>query len=138
MAPVSPGGGGGGARDGWLSLGAVFSTRQPTATPGYVGEGGGAVCPEGGRVRNCKAGGGGDTRARDGVRHRRTGWESVVRGPREMVGWGRCPWEGTFAGADHLEYHLGGSPVVQPRLLVQEPLLLHLFLLRQGRAHGAQ
>lgn len=37
--------------------------------------------------------------------------------------------DGTFASTDHLQYHLGGTPVVQPRLLVQEPLLLHLLLL---------
>ena len=46
--------------------------------------------------------------------------------------------QGTFAGTDHLEHHLRGAPVVQPRLLVQEPLLLHLFLLQQSPAHGAE
>ena len=41
--------------------------------------------------------------------------------------------EGTFAGTDHLQHHLRGPSVVQPCLLVQEPLLLHLFLLGQSQ-----
>lgn len=46
--------------------------------------------------------------------------------------------EGTFAGADHLQHHLCSPPGVQPRLLVQETLLLHLFFLQQSPAHIAE
>lgn len=66
---------------------------------------------------------------------------------RKWVGWGErtggvcsggaeCLCEGTFAGTDHLKHHLRSPPVVQPCLLVQEPLLLHLFLLGQSQAVG--
>lgn len=44
---------------------------------------------------------------------------------------------GTFAGADHLEHHLGSPAVVQARLLVQQPLLFHLLLLGWGGDSGA-
>lgn len=39
----------------------------------------------------------------------------------------------TFAGADGLQDHLGCSTAMQPGLLVQQLLLLHLLLLRAKR-----
>lgn len=90
--------------------------------------------------------------ARAGVCVQTTGMqgrESVPPGPQEM--WAgesenrmsvprrsRMLVEGTFAGTDHLQHHLRRPSVVQPCLLVQEPLLLHLFLLGQSQAHGAK
>lgn len=35
----------------------------------------------------------------------------------------------TFTGADHLQHHLSSPTGVQPRLLVQDLLLFHLFFL---------
>lgn len=40
----------------------------------------------------------------------------------------------TFTGADHLQHHLSGAAGVQPRLLVQDLLLFHLFFLSNTHA----
>ena len=79
--------------------------------------------------------------------HMQEGWEGVPAGSRGagragdrtgVLGGSQMHMKGTFAGADHLQHHLRGPPGVQPRLLVQETLLLHLFLLQQSPAHVAE
>ncbi len=45
----------------------------------------------------------------------------------------------TFRGTDHLQHHLSGPTGVQPRLLIQDLLLFHLFLLRSNtHTHAEQ
>lgn len=46
-----------------------------------------------------------------------------------------CGIDATFAGADHLQHHLGSATVVKSGLLVQEPLFLHLFFLHRSERH---
>lgn len=75
------------------------------------------------RVRHCEA----------GVQWAECKPHAGVGGARHWVGGGRRGARGgTFAGTDHLQHHLRGPTVVQPCLLVQEPLLLHLLLLWQS------
>lgn len=42
----------------------------------------------------------------------------------------------TFTGTDHLQHHLSCATGVQPRLLVQDLLLFHLFFLSNKHTHS--
>lgn len=157
MAPVSPGGGSKRWPDRFRS--SVLHSQENGHPRGCEGRGWrrvqGRACRGDrdwkrreklqGKWNNCKASGLGcvcKPQARRGERVWPLGTRGVggqgERGQEGVLRRTRVHGEGTFAGTDHLEHHLRGAPGVQPRLLVQQPLLLHLFLLGQSQARSAE
>ena len=164
MAPVSPGGNGlqGGTAGGkqWSAQFGISVLHPPeNSHPGvHVRELGRGVCKGvcARLIREvCKGVWAGVIRI-EGIseklqskraNHMQEGWKGVPAGSRGagragdrtgVLEGSQMHMEGTFAGADHLQHHLRSPPGVQPRLLVQETLLLHLFLLQQSPAHVAE